>query len=115
MCHAEITLQGVPNSKYRLELSVGDQEIELQRNGNRTWTPVQRPYVRYLLTIYAYRRLCVCRDISPTSEMRVDVQRITGHLFFAKSRQTNELIDLQELFNEYWSSDKRQFTIPRQS
>ena len=46
--------------------------------------------------------------------MRVDVQRITGHLFFAKSRQTNEVIELQELFNEYWSTDKGQFTVPSQ-
>ena len=113
--HTEITLQGVPNAKYQLGLSVGDQEIELQRNGNRTWTPVQRPYVLCLLIIYAYRRFCACRDIFPTSEMRVDVQRIIGHLFFAKSRQTNEVIDLQELFNEYWSADKSQFTVPSQS
>ena len=54
MCLAEITLQGIPNSKYQLELFVGNQEIELQRNGNRTWTPVQRPYVPWLLTMYAH-------------------------------------------------------------
>ena len=46
--------------------------------------------------------------------MRVDVQRITGPLLFRKTRQTNELIDLQELFDEYWSSDKGQFTVPSQ-
>ena len=54
------------------------------------------------------------RDISPASEMRLDVHRITGHLFFAKNRQTNEVIDLQELFSEYWGSEKSQFTVSSQ-
>ena len=47
--------------------------------------------------------------------MRVDVQRKTGHLLWAKGRQMNELIDLQGLFKDYWSSDKRQFTVQSQS
>ena len=47
--------------------------------------------------------------------MRVDVQRKSGHLFLAKSRETNELIDLQGLFKDYWGSEKRQFTVPSQS
>jgi len=45
MSHTEITLQGVPNSEYHLVLFVGNQEIELQRDGTRTWTPVQLSYV----------------------------------------------------------------------
>ena len=53
----------------------------------------------------------MCRDISPTSEMRVDVQRKTGYLLLAKSRETNDLIDLQGLFKDYWSSDMREFTV----
>ena len=57
----------------------------------------------------------MCRNIFPTSEMRVDVQRITSQRFFAKSRQTNEVIDLQEIFNEYWSSYKDQFIVLSQS
>jgi len=57
----------------------------------------------------------VCRDISPTSEMRVDVQRKTGYLFLAKSRETNDLIDLQGLFKDYWSSDMREFTVRSKS
>ena len=31
-----------------------------------------------------------------------------GHLFWAKNRQTNQVIDLQGLFNEYWNSDKHE-------
>ena len=63
----------------------------------------------------------MCRDIFPTSEisetpeMRVTVQRKTGHLSMAKGPQINELIDLQGLFKDYWSSDKRQFTVQSQS
>ena len=53
----------------------------------------------------------MCRDIFPTSKMRVDVQRKTGHLFMAKSRETNESIDLQGLFEDYWSSDMLLFTV----
>ena len=47
--------------------------------------------------------------------MRVDVQRKTGHLLLAKSRQVNELIDLQGIFKDYWNSDKHQFTVQSQS
>jgi len=52
--NTEITLQGVPNSKYELELFVGNQEIELQKEGNRTWTPAQRSYVPCFLTTYTH-------------------------------------------------------------
>ena len=47
--------------------------------------------------------------------MRVEVQRKTGHLLMAKTRQMNELIDLQGLFKDYWNSDGRQYTVQGQS
>ena len=47
--------------------------------------------------------------------MRVDVQRITGHDIVAKSQQTSDVIDLQDLFNVYWGSNMRDFTVPSQS
>jgi len=56
----------------------------------------------------------MCREISPKSEIRVEVQRITGNLFWAKSRQTNDVVDLQGLFDDYWSSNKHEFTVPSQ-
>ena len=65
--------------------------------------------------LYTLPEGAMCRNISPMSEIRVDVQRKTGHLFLAKSRETNELIDLQGLFKDYWASEKRQFTVPSQS
>ena len=55
----------------------------------------------------------MCRSMSPTSKMRVDVQRII--CFLRKRRQTNEVIDLQGLFKVYWDSDMSEFTVPSQS
>jgi len=46
--------------------------------------------------------------------MRVEIQMRRGHLFWAKIRQTNEAIDLQALFDDYWGSNKHDFTVPRQ-
>jgi len=47
--------------------------------------------------------------------MRAEIQMTRGHLFWAKNRQMSEAIDLQALFNIYWSSNKHEFTVPRQS
>ena len=47
--------------------------------------------------------------------MRLEIQRITGHMFWKKNRPANEVIDLQGLSDEYWSSTKHEFIIPRQS
>jgi hypothetical protein len=52
----------------------------------------------------------MCRGVSPTSDMRTEIQMRSGHLFWAKNRQGSEVIDLQELFNDYWSSNEREFT-----
>ena len=51
--------------------------------------------------------LRVCRDISPTSEMRVEIT--TGYL--PKRRLMNDVINLQGLFNKYWDSDEHEFTV----
>ena len=47
--------------------------------------------------------------------MRVDVRRIIGPMNFAKSQQTNEEVDLKGLFEVYWGSNMREFTVPSQS
>ena len=57
----------------------------------------------------------MCRDISTTSEMRVEIQRITRILFWEKRRRANEVIDLQGLFDEYWNSPEHEFTVLSQS
>ena len=38
-----------------------------------------------------------------------------GHLFWAKHRETDEAIGLQELFNNYWSSKHHDFNVLSQS
>jgi len=50
--YAEITLQDVPNREYTLRLFVEDEEIELRKTGNQSWTPAQRQYAISFLTTY---------------------------------------------------------------
>ena len=45
----------------------------------------------------------------------MEIQRITRHLFWEKSRQANEVIDLQGIYNEYWDSTKHDFAVFSQS
>ena len=40
----EITLQDVPDREYTLRLFVENEEIELQKTANRSWTPAKRQY-----------------------------------------------------------------------
>jgi len=58
--HTEITLQDIPRLKYTLRLLIGNDEKELQREDNWSWTPAQRSYVLYFLITYTLRiqRLC---------------------------------------------------------
>ena len=48
----EITVQDIPDLKYRLVLFVGREAIDLHRKANWTWAPVQHPFVLSLLTAY---------------------------------------------------------------
>ena len=90
---------------------VGKKAIELDRKDDRTWTPVQRPYVLRLLITCAHRNLCVYRDISPTSQVRVEIVMKSGHLPWATKDQNVKEIGLQTLFNEYWTSKKHEITL----
>ena len=38
-----------------------------------------------------------------------------GHLFWAKHREADEVTGLQELFNNYWSSNNHDFNVLSQS
>ena len=38
-----------------------------------------------------------------------------GHSFWAKTRHRDEIIDLQGLFNNYWSSNEREFLVSSKS
>ena len=59
--------------------------------------------------------MCARRDVSPISQIRVEVRQKSGHLFWAKYREASEVIGLQELFNDYWSSNDYEFTVLSQS
>jgi len=113
--HTEITLQDIPRLKYTLRLFIGNDERDLRREDNWTWTPAQRSYVPYFLTTYTLRIQCVCRGVSPGSQMRVDIQMKSGHGPWAKKEQTSKLIDLQRLFNQDQSSKAHQPTVLGQS
>ena len=55
--------------------------------------------------------MCVYRDVSPTSQIRVEVGMESGYSVWAKHREADEAIDLDGLFSDYWSSDDREFTV----
>ena len=48
------------------------------------------------------------------SNLRAEVRMKTGHSFWAKHREAGEVIDLDELFSKYWSSDNCEFTVMSQ-
>ena len=113
--HTEITLQDTPNREYDLSLFVENVESELQKRDNHTWVPSQRPYVSYFPNSSTHWWICVYRGVSPTSQIRAEVRMKTGHSVWAKYRDASEVIDLHELFSDYWSSDKHEFTVQSQS
>ena len=47
--------------------------------------------------------------------MRVEIRTKSGHLFLANRDQNGEEVDLQTLFNDYWTLKEDKFTVPRQS
>ena len=47
--------------------------------------------------------------------MRAEIQMKSGHFLWAKNRLASEIINLQALFNDYWSSKKHEFMVPSQS
>ena len=108
-------MQDTPDLKYKLVLFVESEAIELERQDNQTWAPVQRPYDLFILTTHTHLILCVYRDISPTSRVRVEVQIKKGHLPWAKKDQNMKEIDIKKSFNEYWTSKDHQITVSGQS
>ena len=55
------------------------------------------------------------RGVSPTSQVRADLRMKSGRSFWAKHRDMSAIIDLHGLFDDYWSSDDRRFTVSGQS
>ena len=49
------------------------------------------------------------------SKLRVEARMKIGHSIWAKYREGSEVIDLDELFSNYWSSNHNKFTAMSQS
>ena len=114
--HTEITLQDVPNREYTLRLFVENVEREVQRTDNNVWTPAQRQYVPHFSQyVHSLADMHIYSGVSLTSQIRAEVRMKSGRWFWAKYREAGEVIDLQELFREYWSSNKQVFIVLGQS
>jgi len=96
-------------------LFVENVEKELQKKDNHTWTPAQRQYVLYFPHTYTHQWMCAYREVSPTTQIRADVRMKIGHSVWTKYREANEVIDLDGLFSDYWSSSNHEFTVLSQS
>jgi hypothetical protein len=59
--------------------------------------------------------LCMCRFVSPTSDIRVDIRTRKTYPPWAKWKQTSNEIDIEPLFNAYWNTNKHEFTVSGQS
>ena len=111
----DIIVHDIPDLKYKLLLFVGSETIELEKKDNRTWEPVQRLYVLRLLIPYTHINVPVYREISPTSQVRVEILLKSSHLPWVKKDQNIKAIDLQKLFNDYWSSKEHNLMVPGRS
>ena len=112
--HIEITLQDV-HKEYTLSLFVENVESELERKDNYTWTPTQRQYVPNFPGTSTHWWMFVYRDVSPTTQIRVEVRMKSGHSVWAQYREASEVIGLHGLFSDYWSSNNHEFTVMSQS
>jgi len=113
--NTEITLLDIPKHKLMLRLFVENEARVLQRKDNQTWALVQRPYVTCLLIACNHWSLCVCRDISPTSQICVDIQMKHGDLPWAMVEQASKEIDLGELYDDYWTSKAHELALQSES
>ena len=57
----------------------------------------------------------ICREVSPTTKMTVEIQMRSAHLPWVKKEQTAKEIDLENLFTTYWTSKAQEITVPGQS
>ena len=113
--HTGITLQVVPKMKYALTLSLDNEEKELHRTNNRTWEPVHPLYAPCFFDICTCSRLYICSDVSPTSQIRVEIQVKSGPLQWGKKEQGSKEIDCEYLFNDYWNTTANEFPVQGKS
>jgi hypothetical protein len=112
--HADITLKDVPDRQYTLRLFVENVESALRRNDNHTWTPEQRQYVPYFANTYTQQCMCVYRDVSLTSKIRVEFRKKTDIQFWQRIRRRAKpstfkdspmiTVTLKSTTSSYWVS-----------
>ena len=86
---------------------VENVERELQKKDDHTWVPAQRQYVPYFPNTHVHS-LTGGRDICPTSQIRAEVQM---KKLWARHREARQVINLDGLFSDYWSSSNNEFTV----
>ena len=59
--------------------------------------------------------LLICRDASPTSQIRVEIQVKSALFRLGKEDQGSKEIDCQELFKDYWATTAHEFPVQGQS
>ena len=94
---------------------VENVERELQKKDDHTWTPVQRQYVPYFPNTYVrtyVHSLTGGRDICSTSQIRAEVRM---KKLWTRHREARQVVDLDGLFSDYWSSRNNEFTVLSQS
>ena len=47
--------------------------------------------------------------------MRLNIKTKSGHLLRSKKEHNSKLIDLQDLFNDYWASEAQELMVAGQS
>ena len=67
----------------------------------------------YIYSFIILSGACVCRDVSPTSQMRVEIRMRIGHLLWAKKEnKAGKVIDLQKLFDDYSTTKTHELMVP---
>ena len=56
----------------------------------------------------------ICRDASPTSQIRIEIQGKSGLFRLGKEEQGSKEIDCQELFKQYWNTTAHEFQVQGQ-
>ena len=109
--HTEITLQVVPRLKYELSLLVDNEEKELRKISDETWEPAKPLYAPCFFHTCTCWSLCLCRDVSPTAQMGIEIQLNRSHLPWGKKERGSNEIDCQALFKDYWSTTSHEFLV----
>ena len=68
----------------------------------------------HISALCALSGTCVYREVSPTSQMRVDIRVKSSHRPWAKKEKASKGIDLETIFNDYSITKTHEFTVQGQ-